>query len=104
MGLARLAGNLGLDCELGMASERVIVTAERVVERLKGPLELPGAGVDVVVQAPRGAWPTSCYPEYPVDGRELLTYVDSCSVGKFNNYLERFMGRYPGWTKGAEQW
>ena len=96
LGNARLAGNLGLDRELGMASERVIVTAERVVERLKGPLELAGAGVDVVVQVPRGAWPTSCYPEYPVDGQELLTYVDSCSVGQFNDYLERFMGRYPG--------
>jgi len=96
LGNARLAGNFGLDRELGMASERVIVTAERVVERLEGPLELPGAGVDVVVEAPRGAWPTSCYPEYRLDGQELLTYVDACSAGQFNDYLERFMGRYPG--------
>ena len=96
LGNARLVGNLGLDRELGMASERVIVTAERVVDRLQGPLELPGAGVDVVVQAPRGAWPTSCYPEYPLDGQEVLAYVDSCSAGQFNGYLERFIGRYPG--------
>ncbi len=96
LGNAQVAGNLGLDCELGMASDRVIITAERVVERLQGPLELPGAAVDVVVEAPRGAWPTSCYPEYPLDGAELLAYVESCSAGGFNDYLGRFLKRRPG--------
>lgn len=96
LGNARLGGNLGLDRELGMASERIIVTAERVVERLEGPLEVPGVGVHVVVETPRGAWPTSCYPKYTLDGQELLTYVDSCSAGRFNDYLERFMGPYAG--------
>jgi len=89
-GNARLGGNLGLDRELVMASDRLIVTAERVVDRLDGPLELPGVRTSAVVEAPRGAWPTSCYPDYPVDGEELLDYVEACSGGGFDSYLERF--------------
>lgn len=90
MGNARLGGNLGLDRELAMASDQVIVTAERLVDRLDGPLEMPGVRTAAVVEAPRGAWPTSCYPDYPVDGDELLDYVEACSGGAFDAYLERF--------------
>ena len=90
MGNARLGGNLGLDRELAMASDQVIVTAERLVDRLDGPLEMPGVRTTAVVEVPRGAWPTSCYPDYPVDGDELLDYVEACSGGAFDAYLERF--------------
>ncbi|HSJ53094.1 MAG TPA: CoA-transferase [Anaerolineae bacterium] len=89
-GNARLGGNLGLDRELVMASDQVIVTAERLVERLDGPLELPGVRTTAVVEAPHGAWPTSCYPDYAVDGDGLLDYVDACNGGGFDAYLERF--------------
>jgi glutaconate CoA-transferase subunit A len=90
-GNARLGGNLALDRELGMAARHLIITADRVVERLEGPLEVPGIRSTVVVEAPHGAWPTSCYPNYPLDGDELLDYVDACRSGKFDAYLERFL-------------
>jgi glutaconate CoA-transferase subunit A len=90
-GNALVHGNLALDRELGLAAKRVIITAERVVERLEGPLELAGIGIDTVVEAPNGAWPTSCYPDYPLDGNELLDYVETCSSGRFDAYLERFL-------------
>jgi glutaconate CoA-transferase subunit A len=90
-GNARLGGNLALDRELAMAAGRVVVTAERVVDRLSGPLELPGIGVTAVVEAPRGAWPTSCYPAYALDGDELLDYVQACTSGHFDGYLGRFL-------------
>jgi glutaconate CoA-transferase subunit A len=96
LGNARVIGNLGLDRELGLAADRVIITAERVVDRLDGPLELPGAGVEAVVEAPHGAWPTSCYPNYPLDGSELLEYVDACATGEFEAYLDRFLARGDG--------
>jgi hypothetical protein len=64
-----------------------------VVDRLAGPLELAGVGVDFVVEVPLGAWPTSCYPDYPFDGDELLDYVEACTSGQFDAYLERFLGR-----------
>ena len=95
-GNACVIGNLGLDRELGLTSDLLIITAERIVERLEGPVQLAGAGVDHVVEVPRGAWPTSCYPDYPLDGDELLDYVDACASGGFDSYLEGFLGRFPG--------
>lgn len=95
-GNAQVYGNLALDRELGLAADRVIITAERVVDRLAGPLELAGVGVDHVVEAPDGAWPTSCYPDYPLDGDELLDYVEACGSGQFDAYLKRFLDRTAG--------
>ena len=66
---------------------------ERVLDRLPGPLKLVGVGVDYVVEAPRGAWPTSCYPDYALDGNELLDYVEACNADRFDAYLERFLSR-----------
>jgi len=85
-GNAVLGGNLAVDVELSLVAERVIVTAEEVVERLEGPLDLSGIPVTAVVHTPRGAWPTSCYPLYPVGGEELLRYAESCPGG-FEEYL-----------------
>jgi glutaconate CoA-transferase subunit A len=95
-GNAQVYGNLALDRELGLAADQVIITAERVVERLAGPLELAGVGVDVVVEVPHGAWPTSCYPDYPLDGDELLDYIQACTSGQFDSYLEHFLDRATG--------
>ena len=93
MGNALVHGNLALDRELGLAAEKVIITADKVVERLDGPLELAGVGVDWVVEAPLGAWPTSCYPDHALDGIEMLDYVELCSSDRFDAYLARFIGR-----------
>lgn len=101
-GNALAHGNLALDRELGLAADQVIITAERVVERLAGPLEYAGIGVDYVVEVPNGAWPTSCYPDYPLDGDELLDYVETCAAGHFDAYLERFLDR-SGSESGAAQ-
>jgi len=89
-GNALLGGNLAIDLELSLAAERVIVTAEEVVERLDGPAELGGLPVTTVVPAPRGAWPTSCYPLYPIAGEELLRYTESCP-DDFEAYLSTFV-------------
>jgi glutaconate CoA-transferase subunit A len=89
-GNAQLNGNLALDRELVLASDTVIFTTERLVDRLDEPLQLPGLHTTAVVEAPCGAWPTSCYPDYAVDGDEMLDYVEACSSGGFAAYLERF--------------
>jgi glutaconate CoA-transferase subunit A len=73
-------------------SQRVIVTAEEVVEQLEGPIEVCSLRVDAVVHAPQGAWPTSCHPYYPVDGREIMRYSESCPDG-FADYLSAFLAR-----------
>lgn len=72
------AGNgviLGAKCEdllMARAADRVVLTAEHVVETnaLPVPLDhvdIPAVLVTGVVEAPRGAWPGSCHGEYPVD-------------------------------------
>jgi len=90
VGNAVLVGNLAVDVELSLVAKRVVITAEEVVERLEGPVDLSGIPVTAVVHAPRGAWPTSCYPLYPVGGEELLRYAESCPDG-FEEYLSGFL-------------
>lgn len=86
-GNARLGGNLGVDRELAMAARTVIVTAEDIVERLEAPIDVAGLSVTALVHAPRGAWPTSCYPLYPLDGQEILRYLEMAGGGRFGQYL-----------------
>jgi glutaconate CoA-transferase subunit A len=86
-GNARLLGNLAIDQEISLAAARVIVTAEEVVDELGAPIDLTGLSATAVVHAPRGAWPTSCYPHYPLDGAEILRYLDACAAGRFAEYV-----------------
>ena len=67
------------DTELVKASKRVIVTAERIIDNAEfraAPerTSIPGYAVDHVIEAPRGAWPTACWPEYHYDGQFYLDY------------------------------
>ena len=39
------------------------------------------------INVPRGAWPTSCYPLYPIDGEEILRYISACNQGEFDDYI-----------------
>ena len=91
-GNAVLGGNRAVDVELALVAERVVVTAEEVVERLAGPVTLAGVSVTAVVPTLRGAWPTSCYPRYPVEGEELLRYAEACPAG-FEAYLRDFLAK-----------
>lgn len=90
-----LNNNLGVDLELMELSETVIVTVERMVDRLEKTTDgllIPAPGATHIALAPRGAYPTSCYPDYPVGGGEFMRYVDACNGGKFDEYLEEVLG------------
>ena len=91
-GNVRLNKNLGIDPELAVIAPQVIVTAEEVVDSLSSDVQLPGVMVTAVVHVPRGAWPTSCYPRYPIGGGELLRYVEACANGQFDDYLHTITG------------
>lgn len=91
-----LNNNLGVDMELAYAADTVIVTVERVVERIERTVEgviFPAPGADYVVVAPNGAYPTSCYPDYPVDGAAIMQYVEACNAGDFESYIKRLDAR-----------
>ena len=87
-GNSRLGGNPTIDVELATIARRVIMTAEEVVDELDAPVDIPGLPVTAVVHAPHGAWPTSCYPLYPLDGEEILNYISACNAGKFESYVK----------------
>lgn len=93
-----LNNNMGVDMDLAMVAEKVIVTVERQVERLERSTEgllLPAPAPTHVALAPRGAYPTSCYPDYPVSGGEFMRYVDACNAGRFEQYLAEFLAAQP---------
>jgi glutaconate CoA-transferase subunit A len=86
--------NTGVDEDLVYLADRLIVTVERRVEKVERTLDrlvMPGIGVDYLVLAPQGAAPTSCYPLYPISGRELVAYVEACAAGQFNDYLQAWL-------------
>jgi glutaconate CoA-transferase, subunit A len=79
-GNLRICGSPYEDVLLAKASARIIATAERIVPRqrfVEHPelTALPGFLVDMVVKAPRGAWPTSCAGDYGYDKDFLASYV-----------------------------
>src|SRR5690606_41548914 len=64
------------------------ISVERMVDEVKPSVDghiLPAPGAHYIVHAPQGAWPTSCYPAYPVGGGEFMRYVDMCNAGKFED-------------------
>ena len=87
-GNAVLGGNPTIDLELSLIAKTVILTAEELVERLPAPIDIPAIATTHVVHLPHGAWPTSCYPCYPLDGEEILRYISACNAGQLEEYLQ----------------
>jgi glutaconate CoA-transferase, subunit A len=93
-GNIKINNNVGVDVELVYLADIVIVTVERIVEKVEksaDALLIPAPGASYIVHAPRGAWPTSCYPDYPLGGSEFMRYVDACNAGQFDEYLSEFL-------------
>lgn len=92
-GNARIGGNQGVDRELSLVARTVIVTTETIVPALE-QVDILAPTVTAVVEAPQGAWPTSCHPLYPFDGRALLEYTESVGNGTYEGLLERWLSRH----------
>lgn len=92
-GNASIGGNWGVDRELSLVADTVILTAERVVPRLERA-DIVGPAVDAVVELPRGAWPTSCHPLYPLDGQEILRYTESVGTDAYPGLLRAWSTRH----------
>jgi glutaconate CoA-transferase subunit A len=89
-----LNNNVAVDFELVYVADTVIVTVEKIVDKVEKSLAgtiLPAPGADYIALAPRGAYPTSCYPEYRLGGGELLRYIDACNAGEFDKYLRQVL-------------
>jgi glutaconate CoA-transferase, subunit A len=93
-GNVKINNNLGIDPELVYAADKVIVTVERIVEKVEKSTDgmiIPAPGADVIALTPQGAMPTSCYPYYPIKGGAFLDYVEACNAGEFEAYLQQML-------------
>lgn len=84
-----------MDSEIVNAADRTIVTAERIVETASFTVEphrttYPRFMIDAVCAAPRGAFPTSCFPDYGHDDGFFEDYIAACgSPEDFTAFWER---------------
>lgn len=92
-GNACIGANQGVDRELSLVADKVIITAEKVVPRLE-KVDIVGIVVDAVVEIPDGAWPTSCYPSYALDGLAILDYVEQVGSESYNSLLDTWLAHH----------
>jgi glutaconate CoA-transferase subunit A len=92
-GNALLNAHWGVDREVVLVSKTVIVTAEHIVEKLVRA-DIPGPAVTAVVEAPGGAYPTSCHPAYPFDGQAILRYVEAAGTDAFPALIDEWCLRH----------
>jgi len=90
-GNARLGRNKGVDEELMATADDVILTAERITPELTRA-ELVSPFVHGVVHVPNGAAPTSCHPNYALDGEMMLSYTEQVSdPDSYQRFLEKWL-------------
>jgi glutaconate CoA-transferase subunit A len=92
-GNALLGKNLGVDRELPLVAERVIITTEEIVPSLERA-DIVGLSVDAVIHVPQGAWPSSCHPLYPMDGAQVLAYVEAAGKQDFARLIASWCDRF----------
>jgi glutaconate CoA-transferase subunit A len=85
-GNALIGGNWGVDKELSLAADHVIITAEKISPKLS-KADIIGPAVNAVVEAPKGAWPTSCHPLYPLDSESILNYTETVGHDHYSELL-----------------
>jgi glutaconate CoA-transferase, subunit A len=92
-GNAQIGGNQGVDLELALCANTVIVTAEEICPELE-KADLVSPLVKAVVHAPKGAWPSSCHPLYALDGEAIMAYTEQVSNPEsFQVYLDAFLSK-----------
>jgi glutaconate CoA-transferase, subunit A len=95
-GNALIGDNRGVDEELTLGADQVILTVEEIVPELS-KADLVGPLVHHMVLAPGGAAPSSCHPLYPLDGEAFLAYAEQVSdPASFNNFLSRILSESDG--------
>jgi glutaconate CoA-transferase subunit A len=77
-GNAQIGGTKGVDEELMLCAEHVILTTEEITPQL-ARADVVGPFVRGLALAPNGAAPTSCHPRYALDGAALLAYTEQVS-------------------------
>ena len=91
-GNALIGDNQGVDRELALLAGTVIITTEKIVESMS-KADIVGNFVDAVIEVPNGAWPSSCHPDYPIDGLAILEYTERAGTETYDQLLETWLKR-----------
>src|SRR5262249_56117854 len=106
-GNGEVGGVAFLDVDLGMAANRVILTAERIVSndqirRAPDQTKIPFMAVEAVVEAPFGSAPHECYGLY----EPLFAHLDAYAAGIRRDpqegaraFLERYFFSPKSWPE-----
>lgn len=103
LGNGVISGNLCIDAEIAQLADLTIITAEEIVDPIHiptGKAHIIGKMVDVIVHAPKGSWPTSCYPLYELDGQIFVDYLRSDYSGKGIEFIKTLISRHPTMKAG----
>ena len=98
-GTIQIEGTGGSDLELAKAADKVIVSVEEIVPTeiiRENPYKtkIPRFYVDMVIEAPFGAHPTSSIPTYVGDPWHMITYSEmAASPETFRQYVEQYVMR-----------
>ena len=95
-GNARVYGTGVAHTESALASRKVIVSAEEIVDteeirRDPGRTSIPYYVVDAVVEAPFGAYPGECAGHYASDPAHVIEVVGAAMGGRTRPYLEKWV-------------
>jgi glutaconate CoA-transferase subunit A len=95
-GNALIGDNKGVDEELTLTADTVILTVEEIVPDLP-KVDLVGPLVHHLVLAPQGAKPSSCHPLYPLDGEAFLAYTEQVAdPASFQVFLSHLLSESNG--------
>ena len=93
LGNAKITGEPYLDRLFVRAAQNVIISAEKIVP--VGEIQdstILSCWVDKVVEAPQGALPSECYPDYPYDAKQFAKYGSATKdESDFENYLQEIL-------------
>lgn len=92
-GNARIGGNPGVDHDLSLIADTVILTTEKIVSKLE-QADIVGTVVDAIVELPGGAWPTSCHPLYPLDGLAILEYSEKAGSDEYPDLISAWREKH----------
>ncbi len=98
-GNCQIDGYAHMDADIALASAKILVTAEEIVDddlirRQPERTVIPGFVVDALVEVPFGAFPHECYGLYEADLEHFGSYVEQSrdpARGGVRGYLDKYL-------------
>ncbi len=96
-GTIQIEGTSGTDVEMMRAAKKRIVSVEEIVSteeimKYKEKTKIPKFQVDMVIEAPLGAHPCSCAPDYVFDPWHIMQYMQAAgSPETFKQYIDHYV-------------